>query len=61
MKIYDFHLHAQNKPTDPKELLTRLLGAGVYGANVKTSLARSVYAAVLEGKVFYEVFGFIKK
>lgn len=27
----------------------------------KSSLARSVYAAVLEGKVFYEVFGFIKK
>ena len=34
MKIYDFHLHAQKKQSDPKDLLSKLADAGVYGANV---------------------------
>ena len=34
MKIFDFHLHAQNTKADPKDLLSKMEDVGIYGGNV---------------------------
>ena len=34
MRIFDMHVHAENTPPSPKNLLERLALAGVYGCSV---------------------------